>query len=257
MYLAVLFYFFKKIYAISIRCAKGYDRGWQRFTDTASVSAVASALTAFFSFNGLRPPSHPPSTFPALPMPPLPASSVRGKTRRPDFPERFSSRVLQPRAHRFRRDLKRRPPQVGIPHGCSRIAVPQQLLHLIERMPGIDKKAGERVPQIMNADIPQPQRAPERIPEEINVGKGFFRRMTGKEPRAFHRARNGANNGHGLIRQKDIAVCRILTKEPSAGAGPAGHAPGEDGESRSCAPRSAEAAAGRTPPAGLIVQGPA
>lgn len=60
---------------------------------------------------------------------------------------------------------------MGVAHGCSGIAVPQQFLHLIERVPGIDQKAGKGVPQVMDAHIGKAQAAPQPVPEKIDVAE--------------------------------------------------------------------------------------
>ena len=46
--------------------------------------------------------------------------------------------------------------QMRIAHGCARIAVPQQALDFVERVSGIDKDAGEGMPQVMDAHVVQP-----------------------------------------------------------------------------------------------------
>jgi len=48
---------------------------------------------------------------------------------------------------------------MGIAHGCARITVAKQLLHLVERMPGINQKTGKGMSKIMYADALQAQLA--------------------------------------------------------------------------------------------------
>lgn len=78
---------------------------------------------------------------------------------------------------------------MGVAHGCSGIAVPQQFLHLIERVPGIDQKAGKGMPQVMDAYIGKAQPAPQPVPEKIDVAERLARRMAGKKPGAARPAR--------------------------------------------------------------------
>ena len=94
---------------------------------------------------------------------------------------------------------------MGVAHGCSGIAVTQQFLHLIERVPGIDQKAGKGVPQVMDAHIGKAQPAPQPVPEKIDVAERLARRMAGKKPRAARPARQVADDGHGRVGQGEVA----------------------------------------------------
>ena len=94
---------------------------------------------------------------------------------------------------------------MGITHGGSRIAVPQQFLHFIERVPRIDQKRGEGVPQVVNTHIGKSQFPPEFVPEQIEVAEGLSRSTAGKQPRIAWLAWNGANNRYGLVGQRNMA----------------------------------------------------
>ena len=59
---------------------------------------------------------------------------------------------------------------MGIPHGSAWIAVTQQLLHFVERMPVIDQEAGKGMPQVMDAHTVQSQLDAQFVPEVIDVG---------------------------------------------------------------------------------------
>ena len=95
--------------------------------------------------------------------------------------------------------------QVGIAHGGARIAVAQQTLDFVERVPGIDKNAGKGMAQVMDAHIAQPQLPPQVIPEQIQVRKRASRGMSGKEPGAARTARQFSDDGDGLVGKSDVA----------------------------------------------------
>lgn len=93
---------------------------------------------------------------------------------------------------------------MGVSHGSSGIAVPQQFLYLIERMSGIHKKTGESMPQIVNAHIGKSQFPPEFVPEQIKVAEGLSRCMPRKQPRIAGTAGHGAKNFQGGVGQKNM-----------------------------------------------------
>lgn len=97
--------------------------------------------------------------------------------------------------------------QMGVAHGRPGIAVSQQLLDLIERVPGIDQKRGEGMPQVMNAHVGKLQTAPQLVPEYIDVTERLSRRMAGEKPRVAWLARNGADN---LYASSDSGIWRGL-----------------------------------------------
>lgn len=70
----------------------------------------------------------------------------------------------------------------GTAYGRVRGAVPQQVLHFIEGMPGIDQDAGKGMAQTMDTDIPKVQLMPHPVPEEINIREGARVRAAGEEP---------------------------------------------------------------------------
>ena len=94
---------------------------------------------------------------------------------------------------------------MGVSHGGSGVAVSQQSLHLIEGVPGIDQKGGEGMPQVMDAHVRESQTAPQPVPEEIEIAEGLSRSMAGEQPRSPLPARDGANDRHGLVGQRDMA----------------------------------------------------
>lgn len=94
---------------------------------------------------------------------------------------------------------------MGIAHGGAGIAVPQHLLRLIQRMPGIHEKRGEGVPQVVNAHIGKSQAAPQLILESIDVTERLSRRMAGEQPRIAGSAGHGAKNFYGLFGQENMA----------------------------------------------------
>ena len=94
---------------------------------------------------------------------------------------------------------------MGVAHGGSGIPVPQHLLRLIQRMPGIHEKRGESVPQVVDAHIGKPQFPPELVPEVIEVTERLSRRMAGEQPRITGAAGQGAKNFYGLFGQENMA----------------------------------------------------
>lgn len=92
-----------------------------------------------------------------------------------------------------------------VTHGRAWIAVAQQALNFVKRVPGIDKNAGEGVPQVMNTHIAQSQFLPQVIPEQIQVRKRASRGMPGKEPGAARMARQIPDDGDGLVGKSDVA----------------------------------------------------
>lgn len=93
---------------------------------------------------------------------------------------------------------------MGIAHCCTGIAVAQQLLHLVERMPRVDQKTGEGVPQIVYAHVGQSQFTPQFVPEKIDVGERFARSLAGKEPGTAGLLTDGTDDGHGLFGQGNM-----------------------------------------------------
>ena len=94
---------------------------------------------------------------------------------------------------------------MGVSHGRPGIAVAQQLLHLVERMPGIHEKTGEGVPQIVDTHVGKSQAAPQLVPEHIDVGERFARGMAGEQPRTARLVLDGTDDRYGLIGQRDMA----------------------------------------------------
>lgn len=91
-----------------------------------------------------------------------------------------------------------------VAHGRSGIAMPEQLLHLIQRVPGVDEKTGKRMAEIVDAYPEEAQLPPDTIPEGVDIGKRPAPFPARKKPRRIVAARNGANNTRRLVRQGDV-----------------------------------------------------
>ena len=117
----------------------------------------------------------------------------------------FFLRAGEKNTHRFRRRQKCDLPQMGVANGRSRVTVPQQFLHFVERVPGIDQKAGEGVPQVMDAHVLQSQSVAQPVPENVDVRERLVRRMAGEQPRAARFPPQGTDDGDGFFGQGNVA----------------------------------------------------
>lgn len=90
-------------------------------------------------------------------------------------------------------------PQMGIAHGCTGIAVAEQLLNFIKGMPRVHQKTCERMSQVMDAHVRKPNPAPQTVPERPDVGERLARRMAGKKPGTDRNTRDGTDNLHNFI----------------------------------------------------------
>ena len=94
--------------------------------------------------------------------------------------------------------------QMRVTHGRPWIAMPEQLLHFIQRMASIDEKTGKCMAEIVNAHPGQAQFPPNTIPEAVDIRERLVPFSAWKKPRGTITARNSANNARRFIRQEDM-----------------------------------------------------
>ena len=114
--------------------------------------------------------------------------------------------------------------EMRVPCGCRHIRMAQQFFHIVKRHAFIHESRGERVPQIVNADIGQARACACAVPCKEDIDKGLARARVRENPIALiptiaHRPEASAlelfQHIDGGVTRGCSGACRISTRGSS------------------------------------------